>query len=110
MKEAFEIDIDVAGEIVIASDAESGSQTVLENVISAVVNLLNTSSLGSSIDYSDIITVAAGVTGVESVNISQFNESGKQGRKTSIRSLDNQSIVAGSVSFTASSRQDFRIT
>ena len=110
VKEAFEIDIDVAGEIVIASDAESGSQTVLENVISAVVNLLNTSSLGSSIDYSDIITVAAGVTGVESVNISQFNESGKQGRKTSIRSLDNQSIVAGSVSFTASSRQVFRIT
>lgn len=110
VKEAFEIGIDVVGEIVIASDAESGSQTVLENVINAVVNLLNTSSLGSAIDYSDIITVAAGVTGVESVNISQFNESGKQGRKTSIRSLDNQSIVAGSVSFSISSRQDFRIT
>lgn len=110
VKEAFELEVDVAGEIVISDDAESGSQTVLENVINAVVNLLNTSSLGSSIDYSDIITIAAGVAGVESVNISKFNESGEQGRKTSIRALDNQSIVAGTVSFSISSRQDFRIT
>jgi uncharacterized phage protein gp47/JayE len=110
VKEAFEIEIDVSGEIIISDEITSGKETILENVVNAVVNLLNASSLGTSIDYSDIITVAASVTGVESVNISQFNESGKQGRKTSLRALQNQSIVAGAVNFRILKREDFRIT
>jgi hypothetical protein len=110
VKEAFELAIDVAGEIIINENAEQSSDTVIENVSNAVVNLLNTSTLGSIVDYSDIISVAAAIAGVDSVNISLFNESGNIGRRTFIQALDNQYISAGSVSFTAVSRRDFRIT
>lgn len=110
VKEAFEIPVDVSGEIVISENATSGSKTILENVKNAVINLLNTSSLNSSVDYSDIITAAASVTGVESVNILQFNESGKQGRKTLLKALSNQSIIAGEVNFVILSRRNFKIT
>jgi len=110
VKESQEIPVDINGEIVVADSVKAGSGTVLENTINAVVNLLNTSSLGGKKDYSDIITTAASVTGVESVNISLFNESGKQGRKSAISALDNQSITAGNISFEVKERKDFRIT
>lgn len=110
VKEAFSIEVDVSGEVLINEDAISNADTIIENVQSAVVNLLNTSTLGSIIDYSDVISVATGVTGVDSINISLFNESGEVGRRSFIKALDNQNIVAGVVTFRAVSRQDFRIT
>ncbi len=110
VKEAFDLAVDVRGEIIVNENAEQSSDTILENVSNAVVNLLNTSTLGSTVDYSDIISVAAAVAGVDSVNISLFNESGEIGRRTFIQALDNQFISAGTVSFTAVSRRDFRIT
>lgn len=110
VKEAFDIDIDVVGEILINEDASDSETQIIENVISAVVNLLNTGTLGSIIDYSDVINVATSVTGVDSANISLFNVSGETGRKTFIKALDNQTISAGVVTFTSVSRRDFRIT
>lgn len=110
VKEAFDIEVDVAGEVLINEDASESETQIIENVVSAVVNLLNTGTLGSIIDYSDIINVATSVTGVDSLNVSLFNESGKTGRKTFIKALDNQTISAGNVTFESVSRQDFRIT
>lgn len=110
VKEAFDIEVDVVGQVLINEDAQDSKTQIIENVVSAVVNLLNTGTLGSIIDYSDIINVATSVTGVDSINVSLFNESGSTGRKTFIKALDNQTISAGSVTFEAVSRQDFRIT
>ncbi len=110
VKESPAISIDVIGQILINDDALSNTNSIIENVTNAVVNLLNTSKLGSIIDYSDIISIAAGVVGVDSINISLFNETGRLGRKTFIKSLDNQTIIAGAVTFTAIKRKDFRIT
>ncbi len=110
VKEAFEIAVDVVGEILINESAIESSTQIIENVTSAVVNLLNTGTLGSTIDYSNIITVASSVTGVDSVNISIFNESGSTGKRTFIKSLDNQTISSGSIIFTAISRKNFKIT
>jgi hypothetical protein len=100
----------VAGEVLINEDAQESENQIIENVVSAVVNLLNTGTLGSIIDYSDIINVATSVTGVDSINISLFNETEMTGRKTFIKALDNQTISAGNVTFESVSRQDFRIT
>jgi len=72
--------------------------------------MLNTLILSSVIDYSDIISAAAGVTGVDSVDISLFNISGESGRKSFVKSLDNQTISPGSVLFSAITREQFRVS
>ena len=110
VKEAFELAVDVEGQILINENTENGSSTIRENVENAVVNLLNTSTLGGTVDYSDIISVATAISGVDSINVSLFNEADKTGRRSYIKALDNQVITANSVTFEVVSRQDFRIT
>jgi hypothetical protein len=109
VKEAGELTIDVEGTILINDNALSEADKIVENVTNSVSNLLNTSKLGSVVDYSDIISVAASENGVDSVNISLFNESDKAGRKAFIRALDNQTISPGTIAFEAVSRNKFRI-
>jgi len=109
IKEADEILVDVEGTILINEDALSEAGRIVDSVINAVSNLLNTSRLSPVIDYSDIVSVAASQNGVDSVNISMFNENGKTGRKAFIRALDNQTISPGNISFEAVSRSKFRI-
>jgi hypothetical protein len=110
VKEGFNLAVDVSGQILINENASNSSSTIRENVENAVVNLLNSSTFGTTIDYSDIISVAAAISGVDSVNVSLFNEANQKGRRTYIKALDNQVITANSVSFEVISRQDFRIT
>jgi hypothetical protein len=109
VKEAEEILIDVDGTLLINEDSIGDADKIVENVTNSVVNLLSTSRLGGIIDYSDVISVAAAERGVDSVNISLFNESDKTGRRPFVKALDNQSISAGTVTFEAVSRNKFRI-
>jgi len=109
VKEAEEILIDVDGTLLINEDSLGDADKIVENVTNSVVSLLSTARLGGIIDYSDVISVAAAERGVDSVNISLFNESDKTGRKPFIKALDNQSISAGTVTFEAVSRNKFRI-
>tara|TARA_A200000159_G_C7336817_1_gene345424 strand:+ start:389 stop:3715 length:3327 start_codon:yes stop_codon:yes gene_type:complete len=109
IKEAEELLVDVSGTILINDDALSESSRIVESVINSVTNILSTSRLGATIDYSDIISAAATQNGVDSVNVSLFNENGKTGRKAFVKSLDNQTISPGKVEFEAVSRSKFRI-
>jgi len=110
VKEAEELLVDVSGTLLINDDAIGSADSILQDVTSVVTGLLNTFRLGSVIDYSDIISAAAGVTGVDSVDISLFNVSGETGRKSFIKSLDNQTISPGSVLFSLVTREEFRIS
>jgi copper chaperone CopZ len=110
VKESPTLSVNVSGEIIVNSDFTSEVNTVIENASNAVVNLLGSVRLGTTVDYSDIINVVTNVPGVDSVNISLFNESGSTGRRTYIKALDNQAISAGSVTFNSIARKDFRIT
>jgi len=109
VKEAEEISVDVSGTILINDDALNDTDSIIENVANAVTNLISASSLGGTVDYSDVISVAAAQNGVDSVNISIFNETGLSGRRAFIRALDNQYISPGVISFEAVSRNKFRI-
>jgi len=109
IKEAEELTIDVEGTILINDNALGEAGKIVENATNSVSNLLNTSKLGTVVDYSDIIAVVAAENGVDSVNISLFNESDKTGRKAFIRALDNQTISPGTIVFEAVSRNKFRI-
>lgn len=109
VKEAFSIEVDVSGTILVNDDFISEADTIEQNVITAISSLLNTGTLGSRIDYSDVIYVSANIRGVDSVNISLFNESGKVGRKAFISSLENQTIVPGTITIKAVSKDKFKI-
>jgi hypothetical protein len=109
-KEAEEILIDVEGQVLVNEDSINNSATIVENVSNEVVNLLNTSKLGPTVDYSDIISAATSVNGVDSINISKFNVSESSGKKSFIKALDNQTISAGTILFESVSRENFRLT
>jgi len=109
VKEADEILVDVEGTVLINENALSESSRIIDAAINAVTSLLNTARLGAVIDYSDIVSVVAAQNGIDSVNISLFNESGKTGRKAFVKTLDNQTISPGNISFEAVSRSKFRI-
>ncbi len=109
VKEAFNIQVDVVGTILVNDDFISEADTIEQNVITAISGLLNTGTLGSRVDYSDAIYASANVRGVDSVNISLFNESGKVGRKAFISSLENQTIVPGTITIKAVSKDKFKI-
>lgn len=110
VKEATELAVDAEGEILINENAEESKEQIIENVISAVSNLLNTGILGSTINYSDIINTATSVTGVRSANITLFNLSGQTGRRSFVTALENQTIVAGNINFISVSSKNFKIT
>ena len=109
VKEGFALMVDVYGEIVVNSQYQNNANTVIENVTKAINGML-ASGFGGIIDYSDVISVGTSIPGVDSMNISIFNESGQPGRRTFISTLDNQYIAPGTVSFSAISRKDFRIS
>lgn len=109
VKEAETLPVDVIGDVVINEDLIEDARTIIENVVSAVTNLLNTNALGQIIDYSDVLSVASSIDGVDSLNISLFNISGENGRKSFVKSLDNQAIVAGQVIFNIVDRRKLRV-
>jgi|TARA_R110001583_G_scaffold16234_14_gene66316 uncharacterized phage protein gp47/JayE len=109
VKEASYLSIDVYGKILINDDSIQNTDSITQDVNNAVSNLLSSSNLGTTIDYSDILSVVTSVEGVDSATVSIFNESGESGRRSFIRALDNQSISAGVVIFEAVSRSKFRI-
>ena len=65
--------------------------------------------MGTTIDYSDIISVATSIEGVDSLNISRFCLAGEVGRRAFIKALDNQYIAPGIIQLDMVSREDFRI-
>jgi len=109
VKEADEILIDVEGTILVNENALDEADRIVDAARNAVSNLLNTARLGAVIDYSDIVSIVASQNGIDSVNVSLFNESGKAGRRPFVKALDNQTISPGSISFEAVSRNKFRI-
>ena len=110
VKGAEELVVDVYGTIVINDESLNNSNIIVENAANAVTNVLTSGALGDVIDFSDIISAVAATDGVDSVDVHLFNESGETGRKSFVKALNNQTIVAGTISFEAVSRQNFRVT
>lgn len=109
IKEAFKIDVEVEGQIVINEDFSSESTRIIEDATSAIVNILSSEKMGTTVDYSDIISVATSIEGVDSLNISRFCLAGEVGRRAFIKALDNQYISPGIIQIDMVSREDFRI-
>lgn len=110
IKEASEMLVDVSGQILINDNQSQNTNFIIQNAADEISRILSTNSLGATVDYSDIISAASRVSGVDSVNISLFNVSGNTGRKSFIRALDNQTINPGNIFLEAVMRKDFKIS
>lgn len=97
VKAAQPILIDITLAIVVNKGFEKSSIVVAQNIKDAIVNALNASALGTTIDESDFITVAYTINGVDRVRSLHFNEFGKTGRVLSITAGKNQFIQANNV-------------
>jgi len=110
VKEASELLVDISGQILVNDNQLQNTDFIVQNAADQISKILSTNILGATVDYSDLISAAAKVSGVDSVNISLFNISGSTGRKSFIRALDNQTINPGNIFLEAVSRKDFRIS
>jgi uncharacterized phage protein gp47/JayE len=110
VKEASEILVDVSGQVLINELQSQNTEFITQNAADEISRVLSTNTLGSTVDYSDIISAVSRVSGVDSINISLFNVSGSTGRKSFIKALDNQTINPGNIFLEAVARKDFKIS
>lgn len=97
IKEADKKSIDVDIKIVLLSEFVSQEQTVKQDAIDAVTSFLNASSLGTTVDASDIVNTLYSVSGIDRVRIITFSF-GTSGNQLSISAEKNEFLDAGVVS------------
>lgn len=83
--------------IVVKQNSIDSSDIVLQNVKDRVVSTINSNQLGGELSFSDIITAAQTVDGVERARILVFNKDGAVGQVLTITAQSNQSFVANNV-------------
>lgn len=103
IKEAQAKVIDLTARIVVLPEFINQTQTVLQNATDAVISFLNSNSLGTTVDQSDIINTLYTVDGVDRVRIILFTtENG--GNRLSISAENNEFLQSGTVNITVEDR------
>jgi hypothetical protein len=103
VKAAIAKDVDVTIYVVILEEFEDSELTVLQDANDSVTTFLNSDSLGTTIDASDIVNNLYTVNGIDRVQIINFS-SGSSGNKLSISAEKNEYLRAGTVSISATTR------
>jgi len=96
VKVAEAVVIDVYLKIVLLSEYENQSLTVKQDAIDAVTNFLTASSLGTTVDASDVINKLYSVNGIDRVRVINFSV-GDSGNLLSVTAERNQYLDAGTV-------------
>ncbi len=104
VKSASAVQVDVTMNIVVTEEFKNNSTIVLQNVRDAVTSALNATSLGTTIDSSDLINTAYSINGVDRVRVMFFNKTGIGGSVLSITAQKNEFIVASTVNIVLESR------
>jgi len=103
IKAAQAKDIDVSIRIVLLSEFLDQEQTVIQDAIDAVSAFLNTNSLGSTIDASDVTNVLYTVSGIDRVQMINFS-TGSSGNVLSITAQKNEFLRAGTITIVTEER------
>ena len=104
VKQAQEVEVDVSVEIVALPTYSGGDANLIQSTQEAITNFLNSNSLGTVVDASDLINAIYDVVGVDRVEILTFNNSGSTGVRQSIEAESNQYITSGTISVTIEER------
>ena len=103
VKEAEAKDINVTMRIVLLSEFSDSEDTVIQNSTDSITSFLSASSLGTTIDASDVINNLYSVGGVDRVRVINFS-TGSSGNVLSITALKNQFLRAGDISISVEGR------
>jgi len=103
VKAAKAKDIDVNIRIVLLSEFTDQEQTVIQDAIDAVTSFLSASSLGTTIDASDVVNVLYTVNGVDRVQVINFSTI-NSGNLLSITAKKNEYLRAGTITITKENR------
>ena len=103
MKEADAKDIDLVARIVVLPEFEDSTQTVIQEAIDSTTAFLTSSSLGTTVDASDVVNNMYSVSGVDRVTIINFSTS-DSGNVLSISANKNEFLRAGDIEITAEER------
>ena len=103
VKEAKAKAIDASIRIVMLPEYVTQEQTVLQDAADAVIRLLSSSSLGTTIDASDVVNILYSVQGIDRVRIFNFSY-GTSGNVLSITAERNEYLIAGTVDIQSEER------
>lgn len=95
--------IDVNLLIVLLPEFVEQEQTVKQDAVDAVTSFLDASSLGTTVDASDIINVLYSVSGIDRVRVINFSV-GDSGNLLSMTAEKNEYLSAGTVTITVEER------
>jgi len=104
VKAATKVELDITAYIVVSPTYSDLSETVRQNVANNIASTLNATSLGTTLDSSDIVNNAYNVDGLDRIRIIQFNKTNVTGSKLSIVAEKNEYLAAGTVTVTVESR------
>jgi hypothetical protein len=104
VKSADPIVVNVSLSIVIQTGFSNSKDVIAQNVKDVIVSSLNSTSLGTTIDSSDLIPIAYSINGVDAATIISFNKSDVAGSVKYITAQKNQYIQAGTVTITVGTR------
>jgi hypothetical protein len=103
VKIAEPVIINVYSKIVLLSEYQTQSLTVVQDAIEAVTSFLTASSLGTTVDASDVINKLYSVNGIDRVRIINFSV-GNSGNLLSVTAEKNQYLDAGTVTIEVEER------
>ena len=103
IKEADKKDIDVSIKIVLLPEYINQFQTIRQDSIDIVSSFLNSNSLGTTVDASDIINILYSIPGIDRVRIITFSH-GNSGNVLSISAKKNEYLDAGTVTIEVEDR------
>jgi hypothetical protein len=96
-KAAFKKFIELTMYVVVKPEYANSADIIVQNVQARVISSINTNKLGTTLDASDLSTVAATVDGVDRVRIERFNSDGKLGQVLSIVCQRNEYFSADEI-------------
>lgn len=103
VKAAVAKQIDVSIKIIILPSQLDQEQTILQDAVDAVTSFLSSSSLGSTVDASDVINALYAVSGIDRVRVLNFS-SGDSGNVLSISAERNEYLDAGTITIEVEER------
>lgn len=103
VKAAEAVVIDIEVRIVLLEEFLDQEQTVLQDAIDAIDAFLNTNSLGTTVDQSDVVNALYSVSGIDRVRIINFS-TGDSGNLLSISADRNQYLTSGDTIVTIEER------
>jgi len=103
VKEAIAKTISVSINIILLPEYSAQAQTVKQDAVDAVTSFLNSGSLGSTVDASDIVNTLYSVSGIDRVRIINFSEDGG-GNTLSVSAEKNEYLNAGTITIEVEER------